>query len=169
MFAWWHRVRDGTLARSTFRRYMAPRAGPRRRLARRRLPLVLRQDAAHLPASAAEQPRALDLCLQRRHRADEQQRRERDPPRSHHPQDIVWLPIRTWLSLLGARAHGSRHAAPTRRVRPRLRHRCLSGAHDGAPGAVTARRVIMTRGVNGYLSFRHRVSKAQRVTLIILR
>ena len=24
MFAWWHRVRDGTLARSTFRRYMKP-------------------------------------------------------------------------------------------------------------------------------------------------
>ena len=24
MFEWWHRVRDGTLARSTFRRYMRP-------------------------------------------------------------------------------------------------------------------------------------------------
>jgi len=27
MFAWWHRVRDGTLARSTFRRYMLPLQG----------------------------------------------------------------------------------------------------------------------------------------------
>jgi transposase len=27
MFAWWHRVRDGTLARSTFRRYMLPVQG----------------------------------------------------------------------------------------------------------------------------------------------
>jgi transposase len=75
MFTWWHRVRDGTLARSTFRVYM--------RTVQRRFEALLAE------GEAAPHPKTSKTCLRlhRRGRTNEQRCRTGSSPRRHHAED----------------------------------------------------------------------------------
>ena len=70
MLHWWHRVRDGTLSRSSFRSYMSPV----RREEGSREHMWGAEDRRHVPGNPQAAPGVVDLRASSRCRTDEQYR-----------------------------------------------------------------------------------------------
>ena len=131
-------------------------------LPRSPLLLLLPQDAADVSPPLEQRPCPLDLRAPRRHRADQQPRRTSDPSRRHHPKNVLWLAVGTWLSIPRARPYGSRDAASASCGSPRLHRRRLSRSHARETSAFVARRLITPPGVNGYRAGRSSCFGASR-------
>ena len=124
MFTWWHRVGDGTLARSSFRIYMRTVQKRFKATAGGRGGGVPPRNEQDVRDAALAPPRPLDLRRLRRSRADEQWGRTGGSSRRHHPEDQLRNAFLGRGSLRGTDADHSRHAVSAKPPCSRL-HACL--------------------------------------------
>jgi transposase len=71
LFHWWHRVRDGTLARSSFQKYVGALRRSMRGEVETRSGVLVQEDRGHVPQTTEAGVIDVDLRLDRRDRADQ--------------------------------------------------------------------------------------------------
>jgi hypothetical protein len=138
MFTWWHRVRDGTMCRSTFRRYF----GELRPWVRSQLEAGSACRCAKTAGTCREllavEPALWTFRARRRHRANQQRGRAGATPRCAMAQDQLRHRELVWQPLRGKHSQRSSDVAPTRAGRSRVPHRVLSSRTSGLPASVPA-------------------------------